>query len=218
MLQSYKNILGIDSSTSVLKVGLKLPDGQLIFGENKNRYKHAEFIFKLIDDVLVSASVGKSSVGATVISTGPGSFTGLRVGMSAAKGLATALNKPIIGISTFSALATFVYEKYGPTAILIPSRRDEYYFGKIEASEFDDSDIEIVKAAEVADRTAETGVIGIDFDIRTLALPSKNIIDFSYGIDEFIGGGLKRLLSTGSDDIFSIEPFYMQKFSAKKPL
>ena len=218
MSQTYKNILGIDSSTSILRVGLKLPGGQLILRENKNRYKHAEFIFQLIDDVLLSASVEKASLGAIVISTGPGSFTGLRVGMSAAKGLATSLNMPIVGISTFSALALPVYEKFGPTAILIPSRRDEYYFGKIKAVEFDENDIEILKVAEIADRTAETGVIGIDFDIKSMALPAENIIDFSYGIDEFIGCGMKKLLSIGNDDISSIEPFYIQKFPAKKPL
>lgn len=214
------NILAIDSSTSVLRVGLKIPDTEIISQENKDRFRHAEFIFKLIKEVLETGSIDKNSLEAIIISTGPGSFTGLRVGLSAAKGLASALDIPLIGISTFSAVAKGIFEQFGQTAVLIPSRREEFYSGLIESAVFDDNGIGILKASEVETKFSNIGVYGIDFDISTLQFSKDNrinIIDYKKGISDFISAGIKRLKTDGGDDLFLIEPFYVQKFPAKKP-
>lgn len=220
MKNSLGNILAIDSSTSVLRVGLRLPDGEIISRENKDRFRHAEFIFKLIKDVLESGSIDKKSLDAIVISTGPGSFTGLRVGLSAAKGLAVALNIPLIGLSTFCAVARGISEQFGPTAVLIPSRRDEFYFGLINSDEFEKSSIVILKSEEIESKLNNINVYGIDFDISTVQFSENNlinIVDYKIGISDFISAGMEKYKTDGGDDLSLIEPFYAQNFPVKRP-
>lgn len=220
MKNSFENILIIDSSTSVLRVGLKLIDGEIISRENSDRFRHAEFIFKLIEEVLEAGSIDKESLNGIIISTGPGSFTGLRVGMSAAKGLASALNVPLVGVSTYSAVAKGLFEQFGVTAVLIPSRRDEFYFGLIESAEFEKNDIDILKSDEVESKLKSVNVYGIDFDISTLQFSKNNrigIIDYKIGISDFVYAGMEKLKNEGGDDLFQIEPFYVQNFPVKRP-
>jgi len=217
---SLGNILAIDSSTSVLRVGLRLPDGKIISRENKDRFRHAEFIFKLIEDVLNTGSIDKNSLDAIVISTGPGSFTGLRVGLSAAKGLAVALNIPLIGLSTFCAVAKGISEQFGPTAVLIPSRRDEFYFGLINSAEFEKSSIVILKSEKIESKLNNINVYGIDFDISTVQFLKDNlinIVDYKIGISDFISAGMEKHKTDGGDDLSLIEPFYVQNFPVKRP-
>ena len=97
MSKETKKILAIDSSTTFLRVGLQGANDEIFSGENHDRYRHAEFIFPLIDKVISEAKIEKTDIDAIIVATGPGSFTGLRIGMSAAKGLAVALNIPIAG-------------------------------------------------------------------------------------------------------------------------
>ena len=219
-MTSFKYILGIDSSTSVLRVGLLMPDGKVISRESADRFRHAEFIFRLIEDVLKAASVAKESISAIVVSTGPGSFTGLRVGMSAAKGMAAALDIPIVGITSYQALATDIYKKLGRTAILIPSRRDEYYLGFIEGPIFDVENIEVIRGGDILSRLKGAHLMPLDFDASILELPNIRVIpatEYVVGIDGLLQSGLKKLKDQGADNLSSLEPFYVQIFRAKKP-
>jgi len=199
---------------------LKLPDGKIISRENEDRFRHAEFIFRLIEDVLMTGSIDKNSLDGIIISTGPGSFTGLRVGLSTAKGLASALEIPLIGISTFGAVAHGLYEQSGPTAVLIPSRRDEYYFGLIESDEFNEDSIIILKSNEIEPRLGRVGIYGIDFDVSALQFSENsliNYINYDMGINDFISAGVEKLHAEGGDDLFLLEPFYVQNFPVKRP-
>ena len=217
---SAGHILAIDSSTSVLRIGLRLPDGEIISRENKDRFRHAEFIFELIKDVLKAGSIDKKSLEAIVLSTGPGSFTGLRVGMSAVKGLAVALDIPLIGIGTFNAVAKGLFEQFGSTAVLIPSRRDEFYFGLIESTKFDQDNIVILKTDEIESNLNNANVYGIDFGISTIQFSKDitiNIVDYEVGIADFIAAGIEKHKIDGADDLFLIEPFYVQNFPVKRP-
>ncbi|MCP4706524.1 MAG: tRNA (adenosine(37)-N6)-threonylcarbamoyltransferase complex dimerization subunit type 1 TsaB [candidate division Zixibacteria bacterium] len=219
MNESFKNILAIDSSTSVLRVGLRLSDGEIISLENEDRFRHAEFIFQLINKVIKAGSIDRNSLDAIIISTGPGSFTGLRVGLSAAKGLASALNLPLVGVPIFNAIAKGLFDSFGRTAVLIPSRRDEFYFGLIESNGFETDNIEIMKTDEVESKLNNVNVCGIDFDTSTLCFSNErkiNIVDYKTGINDFISAGIDKLNTKGGDDLFKIEPFYVQKFIAKK--
>jgi len=66
---------------------------------------HAEKIFEIIDSVIKTSGVRLNNLGVVAVSTGPGSFTGLRIGMSAAKGIAFGASLPIVPVPTFEALA-----------------------------------------------------------------------------------------------------------------
>ncbi|MFL5674449.1 MAG: tRNA (adenosine(37)-N6)-threonylcarbamoyltransferase complex dimerization subunit type 1 TsaB [Chloroflexota bacterium] len=98
-------LLAIDTATTRVVVGLGRPDGTLIDAtEWPAGYRHGETLLPAIDELLTRNATDRSRLAAVVVGTGPGAFTGLRVGIATAKGLAHGLGTPIIGISTGEAL------------------------------------------------------------------------------------------------------------------
>jgi tRNA threonylcarbamoyl adenosine modification protein YeaZ len=80
---------------------------------------HAEHLMAVIADALNVGGVGYADLGAIAVSTGPGSFTGVRVGVSTARGLALALKIPAVGVTTLEALAQQAREKFPGRAVLV---------------------------------------------------------------------------------------------------
>lgn len=126
------NLLALETATSVCGVALHR-DGVLI-GECwvEERYVAAERIFGLMDDVLQKGGVSSGELSAVAVSIGPGSFTGLRIGLSVAKGLHAATGMAIVPVPTLEALADASAERarrMGATMILaaLDARRDEVY-------------------------------------------------------------------------------------------
>ena len=98
-------LLAIDSATTRVVVALGTPDGALIDAIDwPAGYRHGETLLPAIDDLLRRAAIDRSSLAAVVVGTGPGAFTGLRVGLATAKGIAHGLGVPIVGVSTAEAL------------------------------------------------------------------------------------------------------------------
>jgi tRNA threonylcarbamoyladenosine biosynthesis protein TsaB len=101
-------ILNLETATTVCSVSLA-KDGELLALKERNGdYSHAENLTLFIEDVLHQARVKISALDAIAVSKGPGSYTGLRIGVSAAKGLCYSLDKPLIAISTLQHLALSV--------------------------------------------------------------------------------------------------------------
>ena len=98
-------ILHIESSSNVCSIAISENDTLLSIKELNSGYTHAENLHLFIEDVVNIASLKLKDLNAISISSGPGSYTGLRIGFSAAKGLAYALNIPLIEISTLKAFA-----------------------------------------------------------------------------------------------------------------
>jgi tRNA threonylcarbamoyladenosine biosynthesis protein TsaB len=121
-------ILSIETSTSVCSVAVH-QDGLLVsLFEINESGAHAEQLMGLIEEVLASARISYSGLDAIAVSEGPGSYTGLRIGVSTAKGLAFGLNKPLIAVNTLQALASA--SPAGPGDLVIPildARRLEVY-------------------------------------------------------------------------------------------
>lgn len=89
---------------------------------------HAERLMSLIDEALDSAGIRYQNLDAIAVSEGPGSYTGLRIGVSTAKGLAFGLNKPLIGINTLQALASAILAEESELIIpVLDARRMEVY-------------------------------------------------------------------------------------------
>jgi tRNA threonylcarbamoyladenosine biosynthesis protein TsaB len=208
-------ILAIDSSTSVLKVGLSLDNGAVKSLSSSDRYRHAEFIFKLIEQLLNDNKVAKSQLTSIVVSTGPGSFTGLRVGLASAKGIASSLKLPITGISNYSACAGSIYKSFGKSIVLIPSRRNEFYCATIDSEQFNDNKITVVKTEEIKALSGDQSVIGIDFDrINFDQSQFPSFHRYEPKIDDFINSGIESL-NSGVDNIKTLEPLYIQNFQIK---
>ena len=120
-------VLGIDTSTSCGAVGL-IDDGEVLSDYLLNiPVTHSERLLGAIEFVLREARCSARDVDGWAISLGPGSFTGLRIGVSTVKGLAFATQKPVAGVSTLDALASQV----SPTPYLIcpilDARKKEVY-------------------------------------------------------------------------------------------
>jgi tRNA threonylcarbamoyladenosine biosynthesis protein TsaB len=90
-------------------------------------YSHAEKLHVFISEVLQEAGLELSDLDAVAVSQGPGSYTGLRIGVSAAKGFCLALDIPLIAIDTMEVLARQVKQKEGLIIPLIDARRMEVY-------------------------------------------------------------------------------------------
>lgn len=102
-------VIGIDSS-SVTSSCAVLRDGELLAeGFVNNGLTHSQTLLPMINDTIKKANIVCSEVGLISITKGPGSFTGLRIGMSTAKGLAAPYNIPCVGVSTLEAAAYGVY-------------------------------------------------------------------------------------------------------------
>jgi len=120
---------------------------------------HAEVLMDVVGEALVAAKATYADLGAIAVAVGPGTFTGIRVGVSVARGLAMALKIPSIGVSTLEALAFEAREKHGPQAVLvaIDGGRDGTYaaiydrFGKIV---YAPAVVGMETLAELADKAA----------------------------------------------------------------
>ncbi len=95
-------------------------DGKIIAElSNKEAHSHASFIQVAIDNVLKGQQMAMTELDAIVVTIGPGSYTGLRVGLATAKGIAYTLQKPLIGLSTLNALAAAAIQ-LAPKSITAP--------------------------------------------------------------------------------------------------
>ncbi len=116
-------ILGIDTSAAQCAVAL-LGTGEPVVERRAMERGHAEQLFPMIDRVLTRAGTGYEGVGRVAVCTGPGSFTGVRIGVAAARGIALGRGIPVIGISRFEALA---FEAGGPVAVCLAGRGGAVY-------------------------------------------------------------------------------------------
>lgn len=106
-------ILHLETSTHICSVALS-NQGKLVAIEESyaEQYIHGEQLTLYIQKVLTSAEITPDQLTAVSVCKGPGSYTGLRIGMSTAKGLAFGLNIPIIGVSSLESLIALGQQKY----------------------------------------------------------------------------------------------------------
>ncbi|ACK51815.1 peptidase M22 glycoprotease [Methylocella silvestris BL2] len=96
---------------------------------------HAEALLPLVDRVMARVEGGFSELGRVSVTVGPGSFTGLRVGLAAARAIGLACEIPVVGVSTLAALAAplIIHQTPGPVAVAIDARHGNVYFAAFES-------------------------------------------------------------------------------------
>ncbi|NIJ44253.1 tRNA threonylcarbamoyladenosine biosynthesis protein TsaB [Wenyingzhuangia heitensis] len=121
-------ILNIETSTKNCSVGLS-KDGICIAlkEENNGDYSHAEKLHVFIEELLKEQNLKIANLDAIAVGKGPGSYTGLRIGVSTAKGLAYAANLPLIAVDTLKCLAKTITIEHGVVVPMIDARRLEVY-------------------------------------------------------------------------------------------
>ena len=121
-------VLGIDTSAIVCSVALIEDQTVIAHKTVSDGLTHSETLLPLIKEILESSCTPLSALDGIAISHGPGSFTGLRIGISAAKGLAVSKNIPCIGVSTLEALAMNAIDLDGYVICpVMDARRGEFY-------------------------------------------------------------------------------------------
>ncbi len=121
-------ILNIETATKNCSVSIAENGVILAIRElNNGSYSHAEVLHPFIVDVLKEANLTSKDIDAVAVSKGPGSYTGLRIGVSAAKGLCFAFDKPLISIDTLSSLSYSISCDDGFIVSMLDARRMEVY-------------------------------------------------------------------------------------------
>jgi len=128
-------LLNIETATKNCSVSLA-KDGEIISLKelNDGNYSHAEKLHKFIQEAVEEANVTLNEIDAIAVSKGPGSYTGLRIGVSAAKGLCFSLDKPLIAIETLTSLSYKVHIEEGLIVPMIDARRMEVYSAIYDSS------------------------------------------------------------------------------------
>lgn len=122
-------IIAIESSALTASVAVMENDRLTAEYTVSDKLKHSKTLLVMLDEVARMTDLEMASVDAIAVSSGPGSFTGLRIGSATAKGIGLVLDKPLIEVPTLAALA---YELYRPSALICPimdARRDQVYNG-----------------------------------------------------------------------------------------
>jgi tRNA threonylcarbamoyladenosine biosynthesis protein TsaB len=217
-------ILNIETSTTNCSVSLSHKGETLVLKEDYgNGYSHAEKLHVYVDEVLKEAKISTLQLDAIAVSKGPGSYTGLRIGVSAAKGLAFALNIPLISVSTLEALAHQVKADSGLIIPMLDARRLEVY------SAIFDTQFNSIRAieAQVLDETSfqsylsENKVYFIgDGVAKTKALLDNNNAVFIENklpsADQMSALSFNKYKKSDTEDVAYFEPYYLKDFVAIK--
>jgi len=195
-------ILAIDTATTRVVVALGTTDGGLIdVAEWPAGYRHGETLLPAIEASLARVGIATADVAAIVVGTGPGAFTGLRVGIATAKGLAHALGVPIIGVSTADALLAAAAP--GAVLLLPAGPSDRLVVGR-------GTPARLLSAGLEPETTAGGPIIAIDLDGRapTAALDRGESARASLGAS-LISIGAARLAAGQVDDLAGLVPEYV---------
>ncbi|MEZ4753392.1 MAG: tRNA (adenosine(37)-N6)-threonylcarbamoyltransferase complex dimerization subunit type 1 TsaB [Bdellovibrionota bacterium] len=119
--------LAIDTSTKFSSIALQLSDGSILCNETESENSHDEELANLVQQTLSDADLKAKDIRKLIIGSGPGSFTGLRIGFSFMKGLASALGLSLDVLPTFHAAALASVVEQGTVAVLSDAKRSEWF-------------------------------------------------------------------------------------------
>ncbi len=121
-------ILSLDAAMSGCSAGVLRPDGEKFLEILPMARGQSEQLVPLMERVMADSGLGYKDLSAVAVTIGPGAFTGIRIGLSAARALGVALNIPVTGIVTTEALARqYAARAEGPFAAVLETKRDDFY-------------------------------------------------------------------------------------------
>jgi len=216
-------ILNIETATKNCSVSLA-KDGVTILCKEiaEQGYSHAEKLHVFIAEIIKEAGISISDLDAIAVSQGPGSYTGLRIGVSAAKGLCYALEIPLIAIDTLTSLASQVQQNDGLIIPMIDARRMEVYSAVFNSNKemIRDVQAEILTEESFANQTETIYFIGDSNEKAKSVLTKSNFIF----LDEIVFPSAKEMSAISyakfqnNDflDVAYFEPYYLKDFMFAK--
>lgn len=219
-------ILNIETATKNCSVSLS-DKGQIVAIKelNEGKFSHAEKLHSFILELFKEADFLMSQIDAVAVSKGPGSYTGLRIGVSTAKGLCFALDKPLISISTLESMSRQIPLKPDELAVpMIDARRMEVYSAVFDHNyqEIRDIRAEIIVEDSFEALLAEHIVYfsgdGADKCKEVIQHKNARFIDELYPSAREMAVIADRKFQEGDfEDVAYFEPFYLKDFVAGKP-
>tara|TARA_R110002072_G_scaffold303113_1_gene494119 strand:- start:10247 stop:10903 length:657 start_codon:yes stop_codon:yes gene_type:complete len=212
-------LLCIETATTNCSVALSVNGSVIALKEDRSdRYSHAEQLHVFINLVLEEAGVGKEQLDAVVVSKGPGSYTGLRIGVSAAKGLCYALDKPLVSVSTLRALAAQVKG----TEYIVPmldARRMEVY-AAVFGAQYEllrETQAEIVDESSFGDylQQGPTTFIGSGVEKFQKLVTHENakyVKDAMPSASDLAPIAEEKFMKRDFEDVAYFEPYYLKDF------
>jgi len=220
-------ILNIETATTVCSIAVGINGKTVSVNEINDGYSHAEEIEGLIEKALKGAQLELKDLDAISVSKGPGSYTGLRIGVSMAKGLCFGLNIPLISVPTLEALANHPLVLENKSANRIPmldARRMEVYATVLDAR----NSVTVPTAAVVIDTDSfkeslqnPTVFFGPgsekckkNFSANPNAIFIENVLPSAAKMVQISD---TKFMENKVEDVAYFEPFYLKDFVAGKP-
>jgi len=154
------NLLAIETAASILSIAV-LKNNEIFVSETIEGTRHSELVMDLIDSLMKKAGLSPKDLNGVLCMGGPGSFTGLRIGYSVAKGLALSLSIPFAPIPTLECLVCAERFKKGVTLAVIDARKNAWFnaFFKDGNRLTEDTDSELLQITEEIKRYVKDGKI-----------------------------------------------------------
>jgi len=221
-------ILQIETATTVCSVALARDGKVVAFKQVDQRNAHAEVITVFIDELLSASGFNYADIDAIAVSCGPGSYTGLRIGVSTAKGLCFALDKPLIAIETLESMALGVIAEGIETDILlcpmIDARRMEVYTAifNSKGKNIKPTAAEIIDENSFADILQDNKILFFgDGAEKCREILSHNpnaqfLTGFINSATHLTKKAEEKFMAKDFEDVAYFEPYYLKDFIAGK--
>ncbi|HLN95518.1 MAG TPA: tRNA (adenosine(37)-N6)-threonylcarbamoyltransferase complex dimerization subunit type 1 TsaB [Flavobacterium sp.] len=212
-------ILNLETATKNCSVALARDGVLLAVREVADAgYAHAERLHVFIEECLAEASVAFKDLDAIAVSEGPGSYTGLRIGVSAAKGLCYALGKPLIAVPTLEVLARAANTQTGTIVAMLDARRMEAYTAVFSAdgTQLRETQPEILTPTSFGDLATPIWLVG-DAQAKFRELEPEADFQFCEAIlypsaTNMVTASFERYQNQKWVDVAYFEPVYLKEF------
>jgi tRNA threonylcarbamoyladenosine biosynthesis protein TsaB len=221
-------ILHLETATRVCSVGLS-NDAKMVTSriDHSLQYSHSTYVASFIQEVLNESGIEFKNLDAVAVSMGPGSYTGLRIGVSAAKGLCYALDIPLIAVNTLSILARNGVQDQPGSDFIIPmidARRMEVYNGIYDGSlsQLRETIAEIIDENSFQDFLSKGKVLfcgdGVAKCMEVIQHPNAIFLPAIYAsVDGMIHFAEEKFNNNQFENLAYFEPYYLKDFVAGKP-
>lgn len=227
MMNSPINILHIETATQVCSCSLSSNEKMVFNKESFAAQSHSTLLGVFVEDAITFARKNKMKIHAVSVSSGPGSYTGLRIGVSEAKGVAYGIDAKLIGLQTLKIMASMVKDKVDPSILLCPmidARRMEVYSSVFDTSlnTLEPTTAEIIDSDSYMELLSEHKIAFFGDG----ALKCKDVINhpnaiFLPEVHPLASGMIDLSIEAFENGIFEdvayFEPFYLKDFVATKP-
>lgn len=202
-------LLVVDTATTTAVIALGTPDGTALASRSWTAgYRHGEELLAQVEGLLADGGVARDALGGLVVGTGPGAFTGLRVGLATVKGLAYALHLPVAGVPTGEALLAAAAVATGDGAfglvLLQPAGSADRVLTRPGTPP------RILPGGEGPDLRPDERLVAVDLDGREPAAATELGAAARAGLaTALLAAGAARLRERGGDDLARLVPEYV---------